>query len=407
MKIKFLSLYFIYFLDLMGMVFVYVVLSPLIVDSSSMLPPSTSLATRNVIVGLLFATYPLAQFFAAPILGDLSDRFGRRIILIISTLGTSAAIALSGVSIIASSLSLLFISRFVSGLFAGNLTVAQATVAESAPNEKQEQYMSLFSAVGGMSWTTGPFIAALLSDQTLVGFFDFATPFWFLAIATFIGFLLILWKVDETRQREAGQRLDLHKVAENLLSVFQIRSVIHPFIASLITIFGWMMYQGFLASYLIEKFQYTERWEGYAYAISSLFWMLGGLLTARILKHHSARKLIIIPLILSGISVFCYLFTFRSYTVWPLLAIANFTQSMVTACFFGIFARLVPPENHGKIFGSWNAGFALASTLGPFLSGIFVRFQINLPYFIAAIIMIATAIYYLIWYKKSNLNDTT
>ena len=385
----------------MGMVFVYVVLSPLIVDSSSMLSSNVPLATRNIIVGLLFATYPLAQFFAAPILGDLSDRFGRRIILVVSTLGTAVCIALSGVSIIISSLSLLFISRFASGLFAGNLTVAQATVAESAPSEKQEQYMSFFSAVGGMSWTLGPFIAAFLSDHTLVSFFDFATPFWFLAVCMFIGFLLVLWKVEETRERTVGQKLDLHKVAGNLLSVFRIRKVIHPFIASLITIFGWMMYQGFLAPYLIEKFHYTERWEGYAYAASSLFWMLGGLLTARILKHHSARKLIIIPLILSGVSVFCFLFTFRSYTIWPLLAIANFTQSMVTACFFGMFARLVPAKNHGKIFGAWNAGFALASTLGPFLSGIFVRFQINLPYVIASIIMIATAIYYLIWYRKN------
>ena len=396
MKIKFLSLYFIYFLDLMGLVFVYVVLSPLIVDHSSMLPLETSLSKRNVIVGLLFATYPLAQFFAAPILGDLSDRFGRRRILLISTLGTAISIAFSGISILISSLSLLFISRFISGVFAGNLTVAQAAVSEAVDDEKKESYMSLFSAVGGMSWTLGPFIAALLSDKTLVSFFNFATPFWFLALCTFIGFLLIWWKVDETSE----QKLALHKVAGNLLSVFKIKSVIHPFLASLLTIFGWMMYQGFLAPYLIEKFHYNERWEGYAYALSSLFWMLGGFFTAHILKKHSAKRVIILPLIFSGIAIFCYLFTIHSSMIWPLLAIANFTQSMVTACFFGIFSRLVPPRNHGKIFGSWNAGFALASTLGPFLSGIFVRFQINLPYFIASLILIFTSIYYLIWFQK-------
>ena len=79
MNVEILSLYFIYFLDLMGLVFVYVVLSPLIVNSSSMLPASTSLTARNVIVGFLFAT---------PILGDLSDRFGRHIILLLSSFGT-------------------------------------------------------------------------------------------------------------------------------------------------------------------------------------------------------------------------------------------------------------------------------------------------------------------------------
>ncbi|MCB1067920.1 MAG: MFS transporter [Simkania sp.] len=402
MKIKILSLYFIYFLDLMGLVFVYVVLSPLIVNSSSMLPESTSLSTRNVIVGLLFATYPLAQFFAAPILGDLSDRFGRRIILLLSSFGTALSLALSGISILTLNLPLLFISRFTSGLFAGNLTVAQATVSESVPSDRQEHYMSLFSAVGGMSWTLGPFIAAFLSDHRLLPFFNYATPFWFLTICMFLAFFLIYWKVSETRTGPTGKKLKLHKVASNLLSVFRIQSVTVPFIASLITIFAWMMYQGFLAPYLIEKFHFTEEWEGYAYAVSSLFWMFGGFLTAHFLRRTPATKLIMIPLVLSGVSVFCYLFTFHPYIIWPLLAIANLTQAMVTACFFGIFARFVPPESHGKIFGSWNAGFALASTLGPFLSGIFVRFQINLPYLLASLIMVATAFYYIVWFKRSK-----
>ncbi|MCB1074380.1 MAG: MFS transporter [Simkania sp.] len=402
MKVKILSLYFIYFLDLMGLVFVYVVLSPLIVNSSSMLPESTSLSTRNVIVGLLFATYPLAQFFAAPILGDLSDRFGRRIILLLSSFGTALSLALSGISILTLNLPLLFISRFTSGLFAGNLTVAQATVSESVPSDRQEHYMSLFSAVGGMSWTLGPFIAAFLSDHRLLPFFNYATPFWFLTICMFLAFFLIYWKVSETRTGPTGKKLKLHKVASNLLSVFRIQSVTVPFIASLITIFAWMMYQGFLAPYLIEKFHFTEEWEGYAYAVSSLFWMFGGFLTAHFLRRTPATKLIMIPLVLSGVSVFCYLFTFHPYIIWPLLAIANLTQAMVTACFFGIFARFVPPESHGKIFGSWNAGFALASTLGPFLSGIFVRFQINLPYLLASLIMVATAFYYIVWFKRSK-----
>lgn len=404
MKVKIFSLYFIYFLDLMGLVFVYVVLSPLIVKSSSMLPESASLATRNVIVGLLFATYPLAQFFAAPILGDLSDRFGRRIILLFSTFGTALSLALSGISILTFNLPLLFISRFTSGLFAGNLTVAQATVSETVSSDRQEHFMSLFSAVGGMSWTLGPFIAAFLSDRSLFPIFDYATPFWFLTICMFIGFFLIYWKVSETRKGPRSKKLELHKVASNLLSVFRIQSITVPFIASLITIFAWMMYQGFLAPYLIEKFHFTEEWEGYAYAISSLFWMLGGFLTAYFLKRMPATKLIVIPLVLSGVSVFCYLFTYHSYLVWPLLAIANLTQAMVTACFFGIFARFVPAESHGKIFGSWNAGFALASTLGPFLSGIFVRFQINLPYLLASLIMILTALYYITWYNKKAPN---
>ncbi|MCP5503715.1 MAG: MFS transporter [Chlamydiales bacterium] len=457
-KFTFFTLYLIYILDLVGMVFVYIIVSPLIINPHfHMLASDTPIATRNLVIGLLFATYPFAQFFAAPIFGDLSDRFGRKRILVISTLGTTLSIALSAISIYMSSLSLLFISRLLSGIFAGNLTVTQATVANLAPDEKKAHYMAIFSAVGGIGWTIGPFVAAFLSDPKIFPFFDLATPFWFLASLFFLSFLFLIFSLQEPNQLKPGQKLHLSKIEprecrkkispekavhsekvqggrckepqngflkedndeifsmkdksrvnllaipSNLLSVFKVKNILVPFLASLFTIFGWMVYQGFLAPYLIEKYGFTERWEGYAYALSSLFWFFGGMLSNKwVLKHHPAKRAIIIPMFLSGLAVLLFLIAFRSYWTWPLMAIANLTQAIVTACFFTLFAQLVPPEGQGKIFGSWNAGFALASSLGPFLASIFVRFQINLPYLIAAAILIITGIYYLLWYRKKG-----
>ncbi len=117
-----LTLYAIYILDLMGLVFVYVVIPPLLLDPhASMVSSTLSLSSRNILIGLLVATYPFAQFFAAPTLGDLSDRLGRRSILLLSTLGTALMFILSGLSIVLGSVTLLFISRFLAGIFAGNL----------------------------------------------------------------------------------------------------------------------------------------------------------------------------------------------------------------------------------------------------------------------------------------------
>lgn len=366
-----------------------------------MLASDIPLGTRNLIVGLLFATYPFAQFFGAPIWGDLSDRFGRKRILVISTLGTTISIALSAISIYLSSLSLLFISRLLSGIFAGNLTVTQATVANLAPNEKKAHYMAIFSAVGGIGWTIGPFVAAFLSDTKVFSFFDFATPFWFLSLLFFLSFIFLIFSLHEPLKPKRGQKLHLSKIAPNLLSVFRLQNILVPFLASLLTIFGWMIYQGFLAPYLIEKYGFAERVEGYAYALSSLFWFIGGMISNKwLLKRHPAKRAVIIPMFLSGVAILLFLIAFKAYWAWPLMAIANLTQAIVTACFFTLFAQLVPPEGQGKIFGSWNAGFALASSLGPFLASILVSFQINLPYLIAALILIITGVYYLIWYKK-------
>ena len=402
------TLYLIYTLDLIGLVFVYVVIPPLILSTDSlMVNPNLPISTRNLITGLLIATYPFTQFFAAPILGDLSDRMGRRKILLISSIGTAVTFGLSGVSIGLNSLPLLFISRFLTSIFAGNLTVAQACVGESIPVKQRGQYMAVFSLVGGIGWTIGPFIAAFLSDHTLLSLFNFSTPFWFLGLIFLIGSFLLL-ALPKDPIKKGKQKLDLHKVAFNLIQPFKIPNVTKPFIASIVTIFGWMMYQGYLSPYLIEKYQFNEKWEGYAYVASSFAWLIGGLVATRwILKHFSPIKSATLPLLISGLGIFLYLFAYHSSWIWWLLSIANPMQAIALACFFGLFAVVVPGKHQGKIFGAWNAGFALACALGPALSGWLINYNINLPFLVASIILILSALYYWRWQLKLSSGSET
>jgi len=329
------TLYMIYALDLIGLVIVFVVIPPLIIaHDSPMISSNLSLSSRNLIVGFLVATYPFAQFFAAPTLGELSDRLGRRKILLVSSIGTAIMFCLSGLSIAMGSITLLFISRLLSGVFAGNLTVTQASVGEAIHKEKRGQYMAAFALVGGLAWTMGPFIAAFLSDPTLLPIFSYSTPFWFLGIVFTIATLL-LFTMPRDRATKPGEKLDLHKVAGNLLEPFKIPNVTRPFMASITTMFGWMMYQGYLAPYLIEKFHFDERWEGYAYAASSFAWLIGGLAaTLWILKRFSPIKSATLPLLISGIAVFCYLFAYHSSFVWIILFVANPMQAIALSCFF-------------------------------------------------------------------------
>lgn len=397
MRTKIASLYLLFFLDLMGMAFVYVILPPLIINTNNMVPQGMSLDTRNLVLGFLLAAYPVATIFAAPVLGDISDRFGRRKILVLSSLVTTISVTCSGIAIMTNNLILLFITRFISGFFAGNTTVAQAAVAESVPVDARESYMARFTMTAGAAWTVGPFLAAILLSS-----FNFAAPFWALSILFFIVFILICKSVKNTQEIAKGQKLDIHKVLGKLISIFQIRFILVPFIIAVLNVIGWMMYGAFLGPYLIEKFQYSVHWEGYAYAFAALFWLIGGLIAVKVLKKISAIKLVRIPLFISGVSIFCYVFTVESYLIWPLLAISNIFEAICVASFLGTFSRLIPVSNHGKIFGVWSSSWALAGALGPILSGIFVRFYIDLPYVIASMLVLLPAVYYAIWYKKNK-----
>src|SRR6266496_4960287 len=107
-------------------------------------------------IGILQATYPLMQFIGAPILGRLSDRFGRKPILIISQIGTLAGFLLLG---IANTLALLFISRIVDGLSGANMTTAQAAMADSTSAKNRTQGLGLLGAAFGVGFVLGPMIA--------------------------------------------------------------------------------------------------------------------------------------------------------------------------------------------------------------------------------------------------------
>src|SRR5687768_15486325 len=118
----FFILYFVYFCDLFAFSLVILITAPLLLPKTSMLLAATTLPeNRTIIIGLLIATYPLAQLLSAPLLGSLSDLYGHKRILLISTLLTAISFVWSAIAIIQNNLHLLFISRLFAGFVAGNI----------------------------------------------------------------------------------------------------------------------------------------------------------------------------------------------------------------------------------------------------------------------------------------------
>jgi len=112
-----------------------------------------------ITIGILQATYPLMQFVGAPILGSLSDRFGRKPVLIVSQLGTLAGFILLGFS---NTLALLFISRIIDGLSGANMATAQAAIADSTTEKTRTQGLGLIGAAFGVGFVMGPIIAFIV-----------------------------------------------------------------------------------------------------------------------------------------------------------------------------------------------------------------------------------------------------
>src|SRR3989338_1185273 len=163
-------------------------------------------------VGLLYSIYPFAQLIFSPIWGGLSDRIGRRPIMLLSTFGASIAYLIFG---LAHTLWLLFLSRFLAGVMGGNISTAQAYVADVTTHEDRAKGMGLIGAAFGIGFVIGPALGALLIHPKFLEFFhilrqnEFALPGIFAALMSFSSFILVLFKLPETVKVEAnnGERI--------------------------------------------------------------------------------------------------------------------------------------------------------------------------------------------------------
>src|SRR5581483_11609547 len=131
--------------------------------------PAGADATRQlVILGLLLGIYPLGQFFGAAILGKLSDLRGRKPLLMWTLTGTLIGFVLSALAIQWGNLALLFASRAMAGVFAGNVAIAQASMVDISDEKSKSGNLALLNAAMGISWIIGPPVGGILSDSSVV-----------------------------------------------------------------------------------------------------------------------------------------------------------------------------------------------------------------------------------------------
>ena len=157
-------LFGIVFLDLLG----FGIIVPILPFYTRSFPGGT-----EFVIGLLAASYSAMQFLAAPVLGSLSDRYGRRPIIVLSLAGGVVAWTLFG---LADALWMLFLARSLAGAMGGNLSAAQAYVADITPEEDRASALGLIGAAFGVGFVFGPGIGAVLSFETTIAAVDAALP---------------------------------------------------------------------------------------------------------------------------------------------------------------------------------------------------------------------------------------
>jgi len=400
-------IFFTVFVDLLGFGILFPIVSPLLADPTApyfILQPGTPVSTGYILLGLLIATFPLGQFFAAPILGQLSDKFGRKKILALSLGGSCLSYIVFAIGILTRNIPLLFISRIVGGVTGGSVSVAQAVVSDITTPEKRSKSFGLIGAAMGFGFIMGPYIGGKLSDPKVMSWFNASTPFWFAAGLALLNTLSILLLLTEThRQINVKIKIDWSKSIHDIVSAYKKVNLRAIFFTNFFFQGGFAFLTTFLSVVLINKFGFTESNIGDFFSFVAIWIAVTqGVFAGWLTKFIKEDLILNISLIGLSLATFAYFLPSSAHGLFilaPFFALFNgLTQTMITV----LVSRSAHEKIQGEVMGLNSSVSALAQSIPPILSG-FVAASIapETPIIISAIVIALSWITFITFYRKS------
>ncbi len=358
---NFFVIFFLCFIESFSFGILLTTFSSLFFDPSGLFNSSISHAERARWLGVVFAIAPLAQFICAGFLGQLSDQFGRKRWLLISIAGIAFSMLSLIFSILFKSLSLLLLSRLMTGLFAGYVAIAQAAIADmSATKNKVEQFNYMELSLG-LGMLLGP-----LSGSMLLNYYhSLVLPYELnLALMIILFFIFILFFKESSLQSYYKAKLNM-KMAQAIN-----KKIIILLIAWAIFMFGWMMYLKFFTNFLQEAQHFNFLQIGHTYVFMGLIYLACQIFIVRRLAKKIEAKKWTAPCML-GVGICMIWIGMSHYT--PMLYLALTAYMLVMALFLPSFHAWLSdeanPEDQGSVFGVSVSLHALMGIFSGLLGG--------------------------------------
>ncbi len=398
-----LPVYMAVFLDMLGVGIIIPVLAPLIISSGSfLLPIGTAFATRTMILGFLTATYPLAQFFGAPVIGVLSDRYGRKPVLLASIFGSGIGYVLFALGVVWHALPILFVSRLLDGFTGGNISVAISAIADVSTEENKTRNFGLIGMMFGLGFILGPYIGGLLSNAALVPCFSSATPFFAAAALSAINIFLVSGMFRETLRVRSTARVSPLAGIGHIARAFRMRELRAMFLVSFLIILGFNFFTQFFQVYLVGKFNFSEPQIGNLFAFTGIWIALTqGVLMRPLSRRYKPVQMLMASIPALSVALFLLLLPAQPVQllmVMPLIAISN---GIVNPSTTSIISSLADESAQGEIMGINHSFQALGMAIPPIVAGFLVSINLRFPLIVSGVVTLVAWLIFLryVWTK--------
>jgi multidrug resistance protein len=352
-------------------------------------------SNQALAVTLMTVFYAAAQFIAAPVLGQLSDRFGRRPILLISLLGSALGYLLFGIG---GALWVLMLSRLVDGFTGGNISTAMATIADVTPPEERARSFGLLVAAFGLGFILGPAAGGALSQISVTA------PAFAASALSLLGAMVGFWVLPESLPSEkrltAGLRWsDLNPLSaiielmrrpglNTLLALQALFNLVTAGFNSLASVF-------FLQVFNVQPLQIAAilLLVGFSNLVVQGGWM------RRMVKRFGERRLVLFGLFFEAIEVAGIALIPTFWLMYPFLALNSAGAAPFRPASTALLANSVPSHEQGKLNGVSASLASLMNVFGPLGAGVaYDQLAPAAPFWIGGLLLLGASL----WFSSST-----
>ncbi len=308
--------------------------------------------------GWLIAAYAIMQFICAPVVGALSDRYGRRPILLASLFGFTIDYLITA---FAPTLAWLFLGRVIAGVMGASFTTAGAYIADVSPPEKRAQNFGLIGVAFGLGFIIGPLIGGLLGDWGL------RMPFFVTAGLTFVNWLYGFFFVPESLKPANRRKFDWRRANPigTLRSLFRYKVIAGLFASLALLYLAAHAVQSNWAYYTIEKFKWSEGQIGASLAVVGLLSaIVQGWLIRVLIPKIGQRRSVYIGLGLYAAGFFLYAIAAQGWMMYA-FTVVYCLGGIAGPALQGIMSNTIPPTEQGELQGGFTSLMSLTSIFGP------------------------------------------
>jgi DHA1 family tetracycline resistance protein-like MFS transporter len=382
------------------------------------IPATWSIRDGFIMVGWLTGIFSFCTFLAAPILGQLSDKYGRKVVLGLSLIGTSIGYVIFALGVVHKNIFLLFLGRAIDGLTGGNIAIGRAIISDVSTPKTRTRNFGLIGAMFGIGFVLGPYLGGRLSSPgiplfnafgkqalTTPDWFNPALPFWFAAVLAGLNALLVFFVLPETLAVRSRGKIIWNKALSDIK-----KAVTLPGIRSVIPV-SFLYTVGFTFFTTFFSFTMVQRIPGFTPAnVADYFSLIGiwiaifqgGLvpLVARRFKNYQVIRFSIFGIALSVLAILTVTTTKSAIFLSPLIPLF---VALTMANMIALISSVASRDIQGEVMGINSSVEALGQAIPAIMSGYIATIAVWMPSVVSAITLTMAGILFWILFKPKYI----